>query len=189
MAHYPQYPARNYAGYVARDEPIDYSYQRLHTPAAALPTPSHIPTEIERMASMLERDNQALRQELKASREKTSEILKELTHSREETRSVQQRCEELHHEIQRYKDAGARAESLKIAEAQAESALLKQELRSRDSHIASQQDQIRAESERVRSMTEHAEQQRREVDDLRSKLQAAMDKCESTLTQVPRWHC
>jgi len=135
---------------------------------------------------MLERDNQALRQELKASREKTSEILKELTHSREETRSVQQRCEELHHEIQRYKDAGARAESLKIAEAQAESALLKQELRSRDSHIASQQDQIRAESERVRSMTEHAEQQRREVDDLRSKLQAAMDKCESTLTQASR---
>ncbi len=94
------------------------------------------------------------------------------------------RFEDLQRELQQARDACGRQESLRIAEAQAEAALLKQELRSRDTHIASQAEQMRAEAERTRSIHDHAEQLRRESDDLRSKLKGATDKLDSTNAQV-----
>ena len=190
MSYYnPPLYAPRYGSLPAVDEPIDYSAQRhhhdrythIHPPATDLAASEH-----QRIIGMLERDNATLRQELKVSREKATDLLKELTTAREESRSTHARVEELHRELQHTRDSASRNESLKVAEVQAEVSLARQELRTRDTQIASLQDQLRAEAERMRGLNEHMESQRREVDELRSKLQAAQSAVESSATQV-RW--
>jgi hypothetical protein len=171
-------------GLSALDEPIDYSMQRPYfQERIPAPAPS-VSTDYGKIASLLERDNNMLRQELKNARDKAAESLKDLTHSREETRTFHERCEELQREVQRARDTAGRADSLKVAECQAELALLRQEIRTRDHQIAAQADQRAAEAERARSQQEHADQMRREIEDLRSKLQSAMDKGDALFNQV-----
>jgi chromosome segregation ATPase len=175
----------------AYDAPIDYAAQRVPPPAPAYYAPPVAPlaapapqSDHERMASLLERENASLRQELKTSRDKTAETLTELTRCRDELRQASSTIEELQREVARARDAVGRSENLKLAEAQAEVSLLRQEVRSRDSHIAAQTDQLRAESERLRGCSEQLEQSRRELEDLRSKLKIASDRAEGVQTQV-----
>lgn len=199
MAFYGNSPyAPRFAGLSSLDDPIDYSLQRLHgermaaaaaaAAAAVAPPPSRDPLHgtADRLNTMLERENATLRQELKASREKTAELLKELTSAREESRSLSLRGEELQREVQHARETAAHTNSLKVAEAQAELALLRQEARTRDTQLSAMQEQLRGEVERMRSQAEHLEAQRRECDDLRTKLQAAHDKVEAGSSQASR---
>lgn len=134
----------------------------------------------------MERENGTLRQELKSSREKVAEALRELSKSREDAQTAQSRLEDAQHEIHRLRENAGRTDSLKVAEAQAEISLLRQELRTRDSQIAGQLDQLRGEAERFRGQQEHIELQRREVEELKSRLSVAMEKGEGALSQAGR---
>lgn len=114
------------------------------------------------------------------------DLVRDVTAAREEARAATAKCDDLQREAARIKESAGRVESLKVAEVQAEAALLKQEVRSRESHLAAQQDQLRSEADRFRALSEQTEQLRRENDELRGRLQAAGDKCESTIAQSAR---